>query len=264
MTHPHVPFIWYELMTDNADTASAFYAAVIGWTIEPPTSGSPLDYRMIKRSDGGRQGGVLQLSPAMQAEGAHPAWVPYLHAAEIGAVTTAILGDGGRQIAPRMDIPEGSFAMVTDPLGTPFYLMQPNPPADRPDAGSDVFAAAAPQHVRWNELASPDLAAAKAFYARHFGVTFTRAMPMGELGDYCFMDYGEVGLGAIMQRHDPAVPPLWTMYFGVPEIDAACAAVAANGGTMMREPHPIPGGEFSAVAIDPRGAVFGIVGPRGA
>lgn len=263
MTRPNVPFIWYELMTDNAAAATTFYGAVIGWTIHPPEPGSPLDYRMISRSDGGGQGGVLQLTAEMQAEGAHPAWVPYLHAADINATIAAVLADGGRQLAPRMDIAEGSFAMVTDPLGTPFYLMQPNPPADRPDARSDVFDAAKPQHVRWNELASPDLEAAKAFYARHFGLTFPGAMPMGELGDYCFIGHGDVTLGAMMQRHDHSIPPLWTMYFGVPDIDAACAATIAGGGTVIRPPHQIPGGEFSAVARDPRGAVFGVVGPRG-
>ncbi len=264
MTSPNVPFIWYELMTSDAAAATAFYGAVVGWTIHSPEAGSPVEYRMITRSDGGGQGGVLQLTPEMQAEGAHPAWVPYFHVADIDGAITAILADDGRQLAPRMDIPEGSFAMVTDPLGTPFYLMKPNPPADRPNAGSDVFDVTKPQHVRWNELASPDLEAAKAFYARHFGVTFTRSMPMGELGDYCFMDDGEIGLGAIMHRYDPAMSPLWTMYFGVPDIDTACTAITAGGGTMVRGPHPIPGGEFSAVAADPQGAVFGVVGPKGA
>jgi predicted enzyme related to lactoylglutathione lyase len=257
------PFIWYELMTVDADASSAFYGAVIGWTIHAPEPGSAVAYRHITRSDGGGQGGMLQLTPEMQAHGAHPAWIPYLHVADLDAAAAAILGDGGQQLMPRTDIPEGSFAMVTDPAGTPFYLMHPNPPADRPNAGSDVFDVAKPQHVRWNELASPDLAMAKAFYARHFGVTFARTMPMGELGDYCFMDFGKTGLGAIMQRPDPAMPALWTMYFGVPDIDAAMTAITAGGGTLLRGPHEIPGGEFSAVATDPQGAQFGVVGPRG-
>jgi uncharacterized protein len=262
-TRPNVPFIWYELMTTDAEAAAVFYGLVVGWTIEPPQSGPPFVYRMITRSDGGTQGGVLELNPAMQAEGAHPAWVPYLHAADLDATVAAILADGGRQLAPRMDIPEGAFAMVTDPLGTPFYLMQPNPPEDRPDAGSDVFAREKAQHVRWNELASADPQAAKAFYARHFGVSFTQTMPMGELGNYDFMDFGAVTLGAIMPRQHPQQPALWTLYFGVPDVEAACAAIAAGGGTLLWGPNPVPGGDFSAIAADPQGAVFGVVGPKG-
>ena len=259
-----VPFIWYELMTDDADAASAFYGTVVGWSVAAPDPAAPLDYRMIFRSDGGGQGGMLQLSAEMKAEGAFPAWVPYFHVPEIDAAVDAIVADGGRVLGPRMDIPEGSFAMVTDPFGTPFYLMKPNPPQDRPDAGSDVFARDKAQHVRWHDLASPDLFAAKAFYAKHFGFAFNTVMPMGDMGDYCFIDHGDLTLGGLMQRQDPNLPPLWTLYFGVPDIDVACTAITAGGGAMLWGPNPVPGDEFSAVARDPQGAVFGVVGPKGA
>ncbi len=257
-------FIWYELMTGNADAAAAFYGSVVGWSFSPDDPASPVDYRHITRSDGGGQGGVLQLTAAMQAVGAFPAWVPYLHTTDIAASVAAILADGGRALGPRMDIAEGSFAMLTDPFGTPFYLMKPNPPADRPDAGSDVFARAKPQHVRWNELASPDFAGAKAFYAKHFGFAFNTSMPMGSMGDYCFINQGDLTLGAIMQRQHADQPPLWTLYFGVPEITVAAAAVTAGGGIIMVGPHEVPGGEYNVIARDPQGAVFGLVGPKGA
>lgn len=263
MTSPNVPFIWYELMTTDADAAATFYGAVLGWTIHPPEPSSPVQYRHITRSDGGGQGGVLQLTPEMQAEGAHPAWVPYLHVADIDAAVAAITGEGGRQLMPRTEIPEGSFAMVTDPQGTPFYLMKPNPPAERPDAISDVFSAEKSGHVRWNELPSTDPEASKAFYAKHFGMSFTRSMPMGEMGNYEFMDHGAVTLGAIMPRQAPAQPAMWTMYFGVPDIDKAAAAISAGGGQMLWGPHEVPGGEYSGVAMDPQGALFGVVGPKG-
>jgi hypothetical protein len=189
--------------------------------------------------------------------------VPYLHVTDIDAAVGAVLADGGRTLGPRMDIAEGSFAMVTDPFGTPFYLMKPNPPAGKPDAVSTVFTPDKVQSVRWNELASPDLAGAKAFYAKHFGFEFNNAMPMGPMGDYCFIDHGGKVLGAIMQRQDASQTPLWIMYFGVGEIDTACAAIASGGGKILHGPNQIPGGEFSVIALDPQGAVFGVVGPRG-
>jgi predicted enzyme related to lactoylglutathione lyase len=263
MSNP-VSFIWYELMTTDADAAAAFYGSVVGWSFSGQDPASPVDYRHITRSDGGGQGGVLPLTAAMKAEGAFPAWVPYLHVADIDAAVSAITADGGRVLGPRMDIAEGSFAMVTDPFGTPFYLMKPNPPEGRPGAASDVFARAKPQHVRWNELGSPDLAGAKAFYTKHFGFAFNTSMPMGPMGDYCFIDQGDLTLGAIMQRQDPSMPPLWTLYFGVPEIMAAAAAITAGGGTILFGPHEVPGGEYNVIARDPQGAVFGFVGPKGA
>jgi predicted enzyme related to lactoylglutathione lyase len=101
--------------------------------------------------------------------------------------------------------------------------MTPIPPPDKPDAKSDVFDVAAAQRVRWNELASPDLTGAKAFYARHFGFEFNEVMPMGAMGDYCFIDHDGMRIGAIMQKTAPAPPAAWLFYFGVPSIAAAGA-----------------------------------------
>ena len=72
---PHGNFIWYELMTPDPDGAKAFYDAVVGWDIEPePTGEAVMDYRMIRRSDGGNAGGVLRITEEMASHGARPGW----------------------------------------------------------------------------------------------------------------------------------------------------------------------------------------------
>ena len=58
-------FIWYELLTTDADAAAKFYGAVIGWKIDAagnPGASGGRDYRSIVRDDGGSAGGVLQLT----------------------------------------------------------------------------------------------------------------------------------------------------------------------------------------------------------
>ena len=87
-------------------------------------------------------------------------------------------------------------------------------------------------------------------------------MPMGELGDYRFIQRGEVGLGAVMPLMEGYPVPVWSFYIGVDDIDRAHAAVTANGGTVTSEPMEIPGGEYAMNGIDPQGAPFGLVGPR--
>ena len=49
--NPVGAFIWYELMTPDAEGAKAFYDAVVGWTI---SEGAPEfgGYRMIGTADG--------------------------------------------------------------------------------------------------------------------------------------------------------------------------------------------------------------------
>jgi predicted enzyme related to lactoylglutathione lyase len=252
-------------MTTDINAAARFYGAVIGWQIaqqRDPQAGDR-DYRMIRRSDGGNAGGMLQLTAGMEQGGARPTWLTYLQVADMNAATQAIQQDGGH-VHLRMSLPVGEIAMVTDPLGTPFYVMRPVPPPGQPDARSDVFDVAAVQRVNWNELLSPDLARAKSFYAKHFGFDFNEVMPMGpEYGDYCFFDLAGVRTGAIMQQHSSIPFTGWTFYFGVPAVLAAQRAIEAGGGRVLREPHEVPGGGHVLVASDPQGAIFAVVGPLG-
>lgn len=265
MGNPAGSFIWYELMTTDADAASVFYSAIIGWTVMKDTHPDPEgpDYRHIIRSDGGANGGVLQLTGQMCDAGAHPCWLPYLHVAAIDEAVANIGEDGGQVMMPPTDIGVGIIALLTDPQGVPIYVMTPRAPADNPDATSDVFSPTAPQRVTWNELSSPDLAASKTFYARHFHFAFNEAMPMGDMGDYCFIDHGGQRLGAMMQRPDPAAPAGWLPYFRVPAIAEAKAAVEAGGGKILLGPHEVPGGDWIVVASDPQGAMFGLAGAKG-
>ena len=89
-------FIWYELMTPDADAAGAFYRAVIGWSLGGRQQGEAgaKDYRMLRRSDGGMAGGVLGLSADMLRHGARPMWVPYLRVADVDAAVAALVADG--------------------------------------------------------------------------------------------------------------------------------------------------------------------------
>lgn len=265
MANPPGSFIWYELLTPDASGAAAFYGAVVGWKIADHGSAQPggIDYRMIVRNDGGNAGGVMSLTAAMQQHGARPTWLGYLHVQDVDAAVSAIEADGGRTLMPKMALPVGEIAMLADPMGAPFYVMKPVPPAAKPDATSDVFDPAAAQRVRWNELASSDLARAKAFYARHFGFQFNEVMSMGAMGDYCFIDHGGVRLDAIMQK--PAESPIsgWLFYFGVDSVMAAKRAIEAGGGKILMGPHEVPGHDWIIVATDPQGAPFGVVGPQG-
>jgi predicted enzyme related to lactoylglutathione lyase len=224
-----------------------------------------MDYRMIGRSDGKFEGGVLRLSADMQQHGARPLWIAYLSTPDVDRQLSAIVAAGGKVEMPATNLPVGRIAMVTDPQGVPFYLMAPVPPPGVPDATSDVFNRHAPQRVNWNELASPDLSASKAFYSRHFGFEFNEAMDMGPMGDYCFIDHHGQRLGGVMQRQDDAErqPPAWLFYIGVPSIAAAARAIGANGGKVLAGPRELPTGEWIVVATDPAGAGFGLSGPKG-
>lgn len=263
MAKPQGGYIWYELMTLDPGAAKAFYDRVIGWNLDTEQVAPGVDYRMIKRSDGGNAGGVLTLTDEMRSHGARPLWLGYLHVEDVDATVEAITTDGGQALMPPWDQPGvGRLAMVTDPQGAPFYLMDPLPPEGDPGATSDVFSVDQPQHVRWNELSTSDQPAAIGFYKQHFGWDQEGGMDMGEMGTYAFVQNDGVGIGAIMPKMPEMPATMWTYYIGVDDIDRAAGAVTSGGGKILNGPMEIPGGEYALNAVDPQGASFGLVGPR--
>lgn len=256
--NPTGDFIWYELMTPDPGAAKAFYDAVVGWDIEPQPAGE-MDYRMIRRSDGGHAGGVLRITPEMTSEGARPTWLGYINVADVDDCVASIERSGGKNLMTH-DIPDvGRIAMVADPQGAPFYVMKPIPPRGDFNGRSDVFSRDAQQRVGWNELATSDQKAALDFYTSRFGWTKGEAMPMGEMGDYRLLSHHDLPIGAIMTKAANR-PARWRFYFRVPDVDSAKSAIEAGGGTVMHGPVEVPGGDRILIATDPQGAEFALVG----
>lgn len=259
----HGGFIWYELAVPDPALVRDFYQQVAGWTIEPGQAHAGAEYSMIRREDGGSAGGVLTLTGPMVDAGMRPAWTGYIHHPDVDAATRTIVDAGGQCFMGPLDMAGvGRLAMLADPQGATIYLLAPTPPEGDPDARSDVFGYMVPGRITWNELMTTDPAAAISLYGELFGWTQEGSMSMGKLGEYQFIQHGRTPIGAVM----PLVPQLdrscWNFYIAVGDIDHAVAAVLANGGTLMGEIHEVPGGSYTANAVDPAGAAIGLVGPR--
>ena len=269
MANQHGDFIWYELLTPDADSARAFYEAVVGWTIEAQASGD-VGYRIISAGDG-PIAGLMPLTEAMAAGGARPAWLGYIGVDDVDAMATLIKEGNGTIHVPPTDIPGvRRFALVADPSGAPFYVM-------RGFSGQESHAFSydrpRPGHCAWNELATADPAAAMEFYGQRFGWVKDGEMDMGPLGSYEFLRHagrapvgsppGHGMVGAVMPKPPRMPVSAWTYYFRVPNIEAAAARIDANGGTVVQPPTEIPGGDFSMVATDPQSATFALVGGKG-
>lgn len=265
MINKHGDFVWYELMTSDADSACAFYSAVVGWDIERKSE-APMGYRMIAASNG-PIAGLMPLTAEMQSGGARSCWMGYIAVDNVDQSTADIDAAGGSIHIEPWDIPgAGRAAFVADPQGVMFYIMKPVSPADQPDYQSTSFAAAEPLvgHCAWNELSTTDPEAAKAFYGTMFGWLKGGEMDMGPLGKYEFLTDadGRFSLGAVMPKMEEMPVPMWTYYFRVSDIDEAVTTITQKGGQILQEPIEIPGGDFSIVGMDPQGAVFGLVGAR--
>ncbi len=251
MANPEGRPTWYELMTTDPDAAQEFYTRVVGWTASPSGMEGTGDYRILTAPDGHPIGGIMAIPAGAPMQ---PGWFSYLSVADTDATLAAIERRGGKVHMPPMDIPEvGRFAMVADPQGLVFYVIAGGMPDSR------AFDSDAPGHCAWNELVTPDQKGALAFYGALFGWTNTENMPMGEMGDYAFVDHAGTRLGAIMQQQ-PQWPPRWFYYFRVPSIAAAMQAAKDAGGAIQFGPQPVPGGDVIILGSDPQGAAFALVG----
>lgn len=256
MTNAHGDFIWYELLTTDADKAQAFYSNVLGWTAND--SGQPgMDYRILM-ADGEGVGGLMQLTRDMQAHGARPVWLGYVGVKDVDETVAAISDSGGTVQMPPMDVPNvGRIAMVTDPEGIPFYVMK-----GASEGTSTAFSPTTPGHCAWNELTTNDQQRAFQFYGRHFGWQKGDGMPMGDAGEYQFLVQNGATIGAFAPQMPQGGAPGWTYVFRVPDIDAAVEKTGSGGGQLLHGPHEVPGGEWVIFGLDPLGAKFALVGAR--
>jgi hypothetical protein len=265
MANKHGDFIWYELLTSDADAAGEFYGKVVGWT-STNSGQQEMDYRFFSSGDGSDNkdgvGGYMAITPEMAQGGARPAWIGYIAVDDVDASAAAITAAGGSVLMPAMDLDGvGRMAMVADPQGAPFYIMK-----GVSDEESHSFAATEPKvgHCAWNELASSDPEGAKAFYTSQFGWSKDGEMDMGPMGKYEFMKVSgdRFAVGGLWKATPDMPMSAWSFYFRVPDIDAAVTTIKAEGGQVWQDPIEIPGGDFSINGSDPQGAAFGLVGPR--
>lgn len=118
----------------------------------------------------------------------------------------------------------------------------------------------------WVDLATTDPAGAAAFYGELFGWTRSE-IPAGDGGTYSMLHKdGHVVAGMMEQeprQREAGVPPNWTTYITVDDVDRSASRVADLGGTVHAEPFDVMDSGRMAVIQDPTGAFFGLWQAKG-
>jgi predicted enzyme related to lactoylglutathione lyase len=243
--------VWYELMTSDPAAAETFYTKVVGWTAAPFEE-SPNPYTVFKRSGDVGVAGLMKTPDGMNMP---PFWSMYVAVPKLEEAIAHIKRLGGSELSGIIEVPTvGRMEMVKDPQGAAFYVIEPEPRAERPETAPEVGEAS------WHELMTTDVDAAMKFYQDVFGWKPSQAMDMGEMGKYQMFDRPHGMIGGIMKKGPEManVPPNWGIYFLVPDVDAAVERVKANGGTILNGPMEVPGGDRILNAVDPQGAAFSL------
>ena len=233
---------WVDLGSPDTAASGVFYGGLFGWTAEIDPRPEAGGYGMFKLRDQL----VAGLGPQMNME-MPPFWAVYISVADADATVAAATAAGGQVIAGPMDVFDaGRMAVLMDPLGTFFSIWQ----ADQ-HIGAQVVNE--PGSFTWNELATNDLEASRAFYTSVFGwgVDHDASGPDGA----AFTVDGNIVCGSHVAGEGEF--PAWSVWFSVADCDATAAKVTELGGSVFMPPSAMSFGRGSVVA-DPAGAVFGL------
>jgi predicted enzyme related to lactoylglutathione lyase len=139
--------------------------------------------------------------------------------------------------------------MVQDPTGAVINVWQP-----KNHIGAGLCNEAGT--FSWNELVTPDVPKAAAFYSKMFG--WTSETHGDGPGAYTEFKLDGESIAGAMNPPMPGMPTVWGVYFSTDDTDATVDRAKALGGALFVEPTDIEPGRF-AVLADPQGAVFNVI-----
>lgn len=121
----HGTFYWNELNTRDAETAKAFYGALVGWTFDEMTMAEGSYW--VAMQDGKPAGGIFTMT-GPEFDGVPEHWFSYLAVDDVDTRIERVVAAGGQVIRPPFDIPgTGRIAIVKDANGAALGLMTPAP-----------------------------------------------------------------------------------------------------------------------------------------
>jgi predicted enzyme related to lactoylglutathione lyase len=238
-------------MTSDAAAARSFYEQLFGWTtLDPgPDYGGYVNFAL----DGEVVAGCMQSTPDMPVT---DVWSVYLATDDAKATVDAAVAHGGSVIVPAMDVMAlGTMAVVADAGGAVIGMWQPGE-----HRGVNVLVE--PGAPQWFELFTRDWRGSLDFYRDVFRWDVVVASDTDEFR-YATLFGDEQAAAGIMDAGaflPEGVPAHWSVYFNVPDIEAALAKVVELGGSVVVAAEPTPFGHLATVT-DSTGATFKLCQP---
>ena len=118
----------------------------------------------------------------------------------------------------------------------------------------------APGTPSFVDLASPDPAASQQFYGSLFGWSYDEQDTGSPDNPYFLARQGGKDVAGLMRLSPDmqagGMPPVWSTYVTVVDVDASVAKAKELGGAVFQEPMDVMDAGRMAVLADPAGAVF--------
>lgn len=115
-------WIWSSLLVKDPDTEAAFYQALFAYDVFDLSSDDGLDHVILSTDDYARASVNAFHSDSSRR---HPHWLNFVRVVDAVSVTAKAVALGGRVLVePHLDRHGGKVAVVADPTGAPFGLME--------------------------------------------------------------------------------------------------------------------------------------------
>ncbi len=242
-------FVWYDLITEDAEAARRFYGGLFGWTFEDTTGAAGNPY-VLARHGGVYVGGFVPTDRRPDGQRISR-WLPYVSVADVDAAVTRGTARGGRVVAAPRDVALGRVAAIIDPQGAVIGLARSN--IGDPD---DATTRGAAGRVVWTELLADGHTPAASFYVDVVGYQASVIERRG--GEYILLQAGGANRGGVLQNPAEGWDPAWLTYFGVADPAAAAARAESLGGRILLAPSPEVREGTIAIVADPSGAILAL------
>ncbi len=156
----HGDFVWCDLSTFDEARAQQFYSTIFGWRYTRDTQPTGAAYAIA--NTGNREtAGIFTMPQKFQDMGLPSFWMSYIQVEDIKACAAAAERLGGKvEVRPTPFSDDATIALIRDPLGAGFTVLQGGLPA-RPERP-------APGQMAWNGLYVSNAGAVGDFYTALF------------------------------------------------------------------------------------------------
>lgn len=242
-------FCWINMLTPDPGKARDFFASLLGWTYTeiPLVGGHAIGI-------GGQDfGGLFDLAGPNTPPGTPPHIGVMVKVASVDASCAKVAALGGRAL-PGFDImDQGRMAVCFDPNGAAFDLWEAR---KGQGTAADSTRHGAPS---WYESMTTDVGRAATFYSALFGWT-PEVMALPDM-EYTTFKLGDAYVAGMMSipADMAGMPPHWSTYFTVNNVDATARDAAALGAAICVPPQDVPGvGRFCGIT-SPQGVTFFVI-----
>lgn len=243
-------FVWCDLSSPRLDKARVFYPTVLGWSLHD-TGGAVRGDDYLIAMAAHRPAAGLYTTPQMYQDMGMPSfWMSYVRVDGLESIVERAIELGARcEIAPTAFDEDSRFALIRDPAGAGFTLLEGDDPGGRDEDGR-------PGRMIWNELHVPELNGVAAFYRDLFDWTITPDHT-GQ-GRHQVSGPDGAAVASIVEMAETVKGPknYWAVVFAVHDLEAALQAVTDQGGSVL---HHITDAAF-AMASDDQAAMFCLQG----